>query len=142
MRGQVSVEYLIILGVVLLIMVPASFLLFERARQTTDQVTSSQIIRIGSELTTGIAAIYSLGKNSWTTLEVSFPESANSFFVNSDNEIIVGFDTNSGSSEAVFFTDIPLQTPFGDGNISSNFHPGKFKVKIISQGDKIFLSEI
>lgn len=140
MRAQISVEYLVILGVVLVIMVPVSILLFERARQTSDQISSSQIIRIGSEVTNSILSVYSLGKNSWTTLDVNFPDSSKEFYVNADNEIVVDFDTNKGRSEAIFFSDIPLQTPFG-GNISKSFHSGRFKLKIISQGDSVFLEE-
>src|SRR3989344_3885337 len=117
MRGQISVEYLVILGVILVIMVPAGFLLFERAQQTTDQISNSQIIRIGNNLVSSIISIYSLGKNSWTTLEVNFPENTQEFYVNSDNEIVAEFDTNKGRSQAIFFTDIPLQTPF-NGNIT------------------------
>ncbi len=140
MRSQVSVEYLVILGVILVIMVPAGFLLFERARQTTDQISSSQVIRIGNDLVNSIIAVYSLGKNSWTTLEVNFPENTQAFYVNGDNEIVAEFDTNKGRSEAIFFTDIPLQTPF-NGNITNEFHSGTFKIKIVSQGDSIFLLE-
>ncbi|MEK6962818.1 MAG: hypothetical protein AABX70_00215 [Nanoarchaeota archaeon] len=140
MRGQVSVEYLVILGVILVIMVPAGLLLFERARQTTDQIASSQVIRIGSDLINNIIAVYSLGKNSWTTLEVNFPSNSKEFYVNSDNEIVVAFETNKGLSEAIFFTDIPLQTPYTP-NISNSFHSGTFKIKIISQGNSVYLAE-
>ncbi|HLD04123.1 MAG TPA: hypothetical protein VJG90_00230 [Candidatus Nanoarchaeia archaeon] len=140
MRGQVSVEYLVILGVVLVIMVPAGLLLFERAKQTTDQIASSQIIRIGNDLVNGIIAVYSLGRNSWTTLEVNFPDNAQEFYVNNDNELVVEFDTNKGTSQAIFFTDIRLETPF-NGNITKEFHSGTFKIKIISQGDSVFLAE-
>ena len=141
MRGQVSVEYLDILGVILVIMVPAGFLLFERAKQTTDQIASSEVIRIGNNLINNVIAVYSLGKNSWTTLEVNFPKNSKSFYVNSDNEVVVGFDTNKGLSEAIFFTDIPLQTAY-QSNVSNSFHPGTFKIKIISQGNSVFLTEI
>lgn len=140
MRGQISVEYLVILGIVLVIMVPAAFLLFERARQTSDQISSSQIIRIGNEVTNSVIAVYSLGKNSWTTLDVNFPDATKEFYVNAYNEIVVVFDTNKGRSEAIFFSDISLQTPF-NGNVSKTFHSGRFKLKIISQGDSIFLEE-
>ncbi len=139
--GQVSVEYLVILGVILVIMVPAGLLLFERAKQTTDQIASSQIIRIGNDLVNGIIAVYSLGKNSWTTLEVNFPANSKEFYINNDNEIVVTFDTNKGPSEAIFFTDVPLQTPY-NGNISNSFHSGTFKIKIISQGTSVYLIEI
>lgn len=140
MRGQVSVEYLVILGVILVIMVPSGFLLFERARQTTDQIASSQIIRIGNDLINNAIAVYSLGKNSWTTLEVNFPSNSKEFYVNNDNEIVVEFDTNKGRSEAIFFTDIPLQTSYM-GNVSNSFHAGTFKIKIISQGNSVYLTE-
>jgi len=139
-KAQVSIEYLFILSLALAIIIPGSSLFYSYSKDSNEQIVASQINRIGNNILTNAEQMYAIGKDSWITLEVSFPESTLDAYVVDNSELVITYQTSRGVTESVFFTDIPIAGKYA-GNLSSQFHVGNMKVKIESVGNKVLIGE-
>ena len=72
-RGQASVEYLMVSGMMLLIIVPSVFAFMQYSNSQTREVESNQIFRLGSRLAIETQTVYYGGKDSKSTIEEQFP---------------------------------------------------------------------
>jgi uncharacterized Fe-S center protein len=141
MKGQVAVEYLFILALALAIIVPGSMLFFNYSKGSNEKLVASQINRIGNNIINHAEEMYTIGKNSWVTIDVNFPDSTEEVYTTPDNsELIIKYNTPRGITEAVFFTDAPILGSY-EGYISSEFHQGHMNLKIESKGDEVLIGE-
>ncbi|MFC2134079.1 class III signal peptide-containing protein [Bacteroidota bacterium] len=139
-KGQISVEYLLIIGMALAILVPGSILFYNYSKNSNEQLVASQINRIGKNIISNAEQMYTIGKNSWVTLDISFPESTTDAYIVDGSELVIKYQTTRGITESVFFTDITIEGLFS-GNISNPFHSGNMKIKIESLGDRVLIGE-
>ncbi|MFH1649070.1 MAG: hypothetical protein ABIA93_00800 [Candidatus Woesearchaeota archaeon] len=104
-RAQVSLEYLFIVGLALAIIIPGAYLFYSYSKSSNDDLTSSEIVRVGNEVLRVGEEAYVSGTNSWRTLKVTFPESVqNMIFIDDSNqEMVINYWTENGLTEAVFF---------------------------------------
>jgi len=72
-KGQASVEYLMVSGMMLLIIVPSVFAFMQYSNSQTREVESNQIFRLGSRLAIETQTVYYGGKDSKSTIEEQFP---------------------------------------------------------------------
>jgi hypothetical protein len=73
-RGQVSIEYMIILGFVVLALVPLTLVYFSYSTETKQQIIDSQVNQIERKIVDSAEAVYYLGELSRTTIKVYIPE--------------------------------------------------------------------
>jgi hypothetical protein len=130
---------MLVLGVAFLVMLPAGYLFYSFTQSNQDTIEGSQITRSGREIVTKAEEMYTIGPNSWTTLEVNLPESVENVYVNG-RELVIRHQTQVGVSDAVFFSRINLTSPYG-GNISGNFTPGYTSVRVESNGTEVLVYE-
>ncbi len=108
-KGQSSVEYLFVVAIALLLLVPGSIIFYRYSADSQKSIVSSQVYKSGSDLITTADLMYSIGADSWQTIELTFPSDVNSLEVYRDgsmSELVIsyGFD----NSQAVFFTKTSL----------------------------------
>jgi uncharacterized protein (UPF0333 family) len=145
-RGQVSVEYLMIIAIALGVLVPSIFLFYTYSKSATNEVTGSQLNDIGLQMVAAGKSTYALGVNARRTLEFTMPAGITRIAATGD-ELVIVYETQYGQSEAVFFSSIPLRgldssgalTP--DGNISVA-HPGLTRYRFISVGSEVHIEEV
>lgn len=137
-NGQSSIEYLFIVVLALTLILPASFLFFDFSRSSEDSVISSQINRVGNDILSSAEQVYVIGNNSRVTLDLVLPDSLESVVIYDEVELVVSYYTQTGLSQAVFFSDVnitngtarchpsPCPVPLG---------PGSNNVRISSRGD-------
>ena len=73
-RGQVASEYLGIVIIVLIILIPVLILYIRYSGETRDAVTSSKIDSIANELSKTANQVYVYGEGTQNSISVSFPE--------------------------------------------------------------------
>jgi hypothetical protein len=139
MKGQVSIEYLIIIGVALGVLIPGILFFYAYSQSGTSATTNSRINDIGLQIVTTVKSTYAVGTGAWQTVEFIMPDTVTRVYVN-QTELIFVYDTESGPSEAVFFSPINMTASNTDGNISS-VHGGATKYRISSRGQTIFINE-
>jgi hypothetical protein len=144
-RGQSSVEYLSVVAIALMVLIPGSYLFLNYSKSTSEQVSASQLNLAGSEIISEAEKMYVLGKNSWVTLELSLPGNFLDAGIHDGKEMYFRYGSGSGESYAVFF---PLG--FNISNSSSscldecvlNLNTGLNRVRIQSQGTFVSIVKI
>jgi len=140
-RAQVSVEYMIVLGMALLLLLPGSYLFYSFSQGTNDQLIGAQITRAGLEILSTADAMYAVGQNSWSTITINFPENVKNIYILDNEELVVEYETQNGLSEAIFFSNINITGAYS-GNISYNFQYGLTKIKVSSMGSYVVIEEL
>ncbi|PIN80803.1 hypothetical protein COV13_02970 [Candidatus Woesearchaeota archaeon CG10_big_fil_rev_8_21_14_0_10_32_9] len=139
-------EYLSIISIALLILIPSTMLFLNYSKSTTDTITSGQLNLIGTTLQNKAEEMYVVGKGSWVTLEFSFPQSFQEAGINTGNELYFTYSTAKGVSQVVFFFDRFNITSITNTSCSTycnlNFSEGINKIKIESNGSQVIVKKV
>ena len=110
-RGQASIEYITVVAIALLIIIPATFLFFRYTSDSQDSLLNSQVEKIGTELIDTGRLMFSFGENSWRTMELTFPADIHDVIIYDDggiSEFVLKYTNGDKLTESVFFTNIDL----------------------------------
>jgi len=135
-------EYMLIVGFALVVIIPATFLFYNYSRGSNDELIASQINSIGVEMLDSVERMYIGGEHQWETLKLNLPDTVTEMYILDNTELVIEYNTQSGLSEAVFFSDINMTTPTTDcvGNVCNfSINPGYIKVRVESKGDYVLL---
>ncbi len=139
-RGQSSIEYLMIVGIALGLLVPAVFFFVSYSNTQRATGISSQINDIGIAVVTAAAESYALGTGARRQVEVNIPAEVTRIWVDG-NELAIRYETPHGPSEAVFFASISLNSSSSDGNVTVP-HEGITRLRLVSLGTSVNLTEV
>ncbi len=146
--GQAAFEYLLLAGVAMMLIVPGAMLFYNYSLRSGDELVRAKIHLMGSELIDTVEKVYYVGESSWETVKMELPENVNWIYVLDNSEVVIGYNTQVGISEAVFFSDVNITTPYL-GPISnqryfsdpSSMHTGLIILKITSMGRYVLVNE-
>jgi hypothetical protein len=144
-RGQSSVEYLSIVAIALMVLIPGSYLFLTYSKGTTDQVSSSQLNLAGVEIISEAEKMYVLGTNSWVTLEISLPGIFLDAGIHDGKEMFFRYSSGAGDSSVVFFPvgfNISNNSTACTGFCDLELTPGVNRVRIQSQGQFVSIRKI
>jgi len=132
-RAQVSVEYLIIIGISFAILIPAGYFFYSYSKNSNDATIRSQIAQTGSSIITTAESIYGLGEGSLVTLNLRYPDNIRDVYIlnggSGENELVIKYELSSGMNEAVFFSKVSLS-----GNYT---YPGRSACSLPCQNSSI-----
>lgn len=151
-RGQSAFEYIMVVGIAMLLIVPGALLFYNYSVKSGDELVRSRIEMAGNNILGSAEKVYYIGENSWETIEIDFPESVRWMYILNNSELVIEYDSHTGLSEAVFFSDINITT---DPNYCildrcyitdvpsdpENAHPGLNIIKITSMGGYVLINE-
>lgn len=103
-KGQGSFEYISIVAVALLLIIPSTVLFLNYSQSTGDEVLSSQFNFIGNNIVSKSEEMFVVGKDSWSTVEVNLPNSFQNATVVNQEDLVFTYQSRRGLSQAVFFT--------------------------------------
>ena len=134
-------EYLFVVVLSLALILPASFLFFDFSKGSEDAVVASQVNRIGNRIVSSAEEMYVLGDDSRVTLDLVMPDSLESMEIYGERELVVSYYTQTGLSQAVFFSDINMTngtaTDCNPGPCPIDVGPGANAVRVESEGDAV-----
>jgi len=136
MKGQVSIELLIIVGVVLLIFIPILVLVYIKTNEANALISSYQAELAVVRLAYLANSVGALGSNTSILAEVFIPPGVRGMEtkrVHGGGEIIMNITTPEGESEIVEITKYPIANPqsfpsssgWARFNITSNYSGGE-----------------
>lgn len=100
-----------------MIVIPGAFVFSQYSASSQDSLRNTQIFKIGSDLIDASELMFSVGENSWQTIDLTFPNEVISLTVydgaDGINELVIEYE-DEYISNAVFYTEVPLK------NSSSN----------------------
>ncbi|MBN2053180.1 hypothetical protein JW756_06780 [Candidatus Woesearchaeota archaeon] len=148
--GQGAFEYVLVVGIAMLIIVPGAILFYNYSTKSEDQVARSQIELVGNDIIETVEKVYYIGENSWETLKINIPDNVRWVYILQNSELVIEYDSQSGISEAVFFTDnINITTPYSiagkeyisDVSADGEMHKGVRLIKVTSLGNRVLINE-
>jgi uncharacterized protein (UPF0333 family) len=140
MRGQISVEYLIITAVAIGILVPGVMFFYGYSQSAGGGGSvNAHLNDIGLRAVATAKSTYGLGTGARQTIEFVMPKEVVRAYVNA-TELVFVYETSVGTSETVFFSNINMTGSSSDGNISIP-HPGLTKYRFTSLGQTVLINE-
>ena len=141
MKGQVSTELLIVVGVVLLIFIPILVLVYIKTNEANAQISSYQAELAVVRLAYLANSVGALGSNTSILAEVFIPQGVTSMetkSVHGGGEIIMRITSPDGESEIVEITKYPIAnnqsfssaSGWARFNITSSYSGGEAKLII------------
>lgn len=132
-RGQISTEYLIVIGFVVFLVLGILGVAFFYTSITNDQIKVSQVSNLANKIITSAESVFYAGEPSKLTIIGYLPIGVNSFEIMS-KEIVVEIATSSGVTIMSFSSNVPLS-----GSISSS--EGVKRIEVLAQQNEILISE-
>jgi hypothetical protein len=111
--AQASMEYLIVVGLAFLVMIPSIYFFFNFSKESGQEISLSQIDAIGREIVRTSESILYSGPGSKTTMTIGIPEGVVGASLYDQRELAFNVSTASGDSELVFFSRVNLSIPQG-----------------------------
>lgn len=118
-NAQASFEYLAVLALTLIILIPSVYIFYNQSRMSKEEVADSQINSIGKQVIDNAKFVHYSGVGSKITLDVEIPSGVERIYVVRGRELVFDIDSSIGKTQIVFFSDIaelemtPLISPFG-----------------------------
>lgn len=111
MKAQVSIEYLMVIGLLLTVMLPATYYFYQYSESSSDQISSAQIETFGRAIAINAAGVYRAGEPSRMTIQGRLP----------DNVVWLGL--NSDWSKKI--NEVVFVTKSSEGELSEHAYPSK-----------------
>jgi hypothetical protein len=147
-KAQISVEYLIVLGITMVLLIGASYIFFQYSKSSSEKILKSEVNNIGNKIMTTAESVYSLGEGSMIRLELNFPDQISNVYIVGNSELVIRAEFSTGNTESVFFSDIPINGTIntaGPGVIPVSIgmvHPGINVINVKSKGSWVEINLI
>ena len=132
-RGQLSVEYLTLVGFTLTFIVILTIIQFEQTEEKNTLIVSSQADRIARKLVDTAEEIYFLGEPARTTIKIYMPTNIRNVTIQ-DQNIIIKMVTGAGISDIPRYATVNMT-----GNISAT--SGIKYITVKAMGNKVCVQE-
>ncbi|MFA5060869.1 MAG: hypothetical protein WC494_00960 [Candidatus Pacearchaeota archaeon] len=127
-RGQVSIEYIILVGFITFVIIGTLGLAFFYSGGIKDHVRSNQVSNFAGKIISTAESVYYYGSPSKATISVYLPEGVKEIELYEKN-ILITLQTSSGIEKVAFTSKVPIE-----GNLSSSF--GIKNIEILAQDNK------
>jgi uncharacterized protein (UPF0333 family) len=106
-KSQISIEYLSILGFVLVVLIFILALSFVYSRQIEDQIIVNQVDKIAKEIVDSAESVYYYGEPTKTTIKAYHPENIEQISI-SANDILFVVRTKNGLTDISYHSEVNL----------------------------------
>ena len=146
MKSQASMEYLIVVGIAFLVMIPAIYFFFSFSRESGMEISTNQLDAIGREIVQTSESIFYSGAGSKTTLTLTMPEGLLSARIMDQRELVFNISTAVGYSELVFFSRVNLTSTsdchLGPCVLPQVGSPGAKKVQLTALNNSVLIEQV
>jgi uncharacterized protein (UPF0333 family) len=133
-KAQISVEYVLVVGFALLMIIPVVVVFFKQTNELGDSLSISQAEKIVKRIAETAEVVYYQGEPSQNTLTMYFPERINAIYIG-ENEISFEMLTTAGTNDVFAVSSV---------NITGFLEPGSGikKVRIKAYGNYVNITEV
>ena len=103
-------EYLLIIALTFAIIIPTTYLFYNYSKESNQEISDSQITKLGRIIVDSAESIFYSGQGSKTTLELNVPDNVKAVQIIDGRELIFNVSTSFGTSEIVFFSKAQITT--------------------------------
>jgi uncharacterized protein (UPF0333 family) len=130
-KGQVSIEYLIIVGFVTVVLIGILGVAFIYSGAIKDQIKMSQVNNYANKIISASESVYYSGSPSKTTLMLYLPEGVKLINI-TNNSLYLSVETSTGLNEMSFSSNVPI-----NGNLIAD--SGIRKIQVMADTDKVVI---
>lgn len=134
-RGQVSMEYMLVIGFSLLMILPVIVIYGKERQGINDQVNMKQAQNIGRKIADAAETVYYLGKPAKTTLKVYMPNNVESLTVGNNTVLFKIRTTNTVPADIPSYCSVNIT-----GTLSNK--PGIQYVQVVAGDNVVNISTI
>ncbi|MBI3622885.1 hypothetical protein HY212_02280 [Candidatus Pacearchaeota archaeon] len=134
-RGQVGIEYIMIVGFVTFAIISIIALAFFYSGQIKDRIRLNQVENFATQLVNSAESVFSAGEPSKATLKLYLPDGVQSIEINQDY-ILITTQTEGGQNKRSFDSQVPLQP----GIITPE--EGIKKLSIVATANNVVISQV
>ena len=152
-RGQIAIEYILMLALALMIILPAVYLFRNYAYESNENLVQNRIYEISNTIMTSARKLYYYGPPSKTTLTLEMPPQVDNMFLLvyespisvEENEYYLGFRI-AGTKDILIESEVPLNVTL-NSTVSRNIEQCNNRIcyyfpdKFYSKGKKIYTLE-
>jgi len=135
-KGQVSMEYMLVVGFALLMVIPLFAIYGKHSQETNDQVNTHQAYNIARKIVDSAETVYYLGKPAKTTIKVYMPHNIENVTVQS-RAILFNIRSTEGR---VIQVPPPESSINMSGSISAS--PGMHLIEIVADDYFVNISTV
>ena len=106
-KSQISFEYMMVVGMMAIIIIPLVLIYYSYSSSSSSSTSTSQALLIARKIVDSSESVYYLGKPSFTTLTINFPENIDSINLSS-KEVTFKIKTKDGVSDIVAISTINI----------------------------------
>jgi uncharacterized protein (UPF0333 family) len=106
-KGQVSMEYMILVGFLVVVTIPLILVYNTQYKGTSQQIISNQADQLGQKIVDTAESIYYLGQPSKTMIKVYMPQQIENITISND-EIVFRVRVSKGVDEIVKLSSVPI----------------------------------
>lgn len=107
-RAQASIEFLMVTGIAMTLLVGATFFLFDFTQSSNDSNSLQQAAQLGYRIVDDAANMYVFGSGSLTTVSGSNPNSIQSIYTVDNDTLIIEIQTRNGVVPVQVFSTVPI----------------------------------
>ena len=108
LKSQSSLEYLLIVALTFAIIVPTTYLFYNYSKESNQEISDSQITKLGRSIIDSAESIFYSGQGSKTVLELNVPDNVKAVQIIDGREMVFNASTSFGTSEIVFFSKVNI----------------------------------
>ncbi|MBT4136192.1 hypothetical protein HOD75_01840 [archaeon] len=132
-RGQISFEYLVIMGFVMFVIISILGVAFIYSGSIKDRIKVTQVNNCANKVISSAESIFYTGFPSRTVIDCYLPENLLDIEI-LENRLFVSVQTSTGIVKTGFSSDVPIT-----GDITSG--SGIKRIRVIAQENNVLLSD-
>lgn len=147
-RAQVSLEFLMIVGIAMLIMTASTYFVFDFTQSNNDQSGFQQAAQVGYTLVDEAVNMYVYGQGSFITLTGSMPQNIHDAYIVENQTLVFELTSQQGIVPVYIFSDVPINGTQAQGDRvlltepGTSVHPGNTQFRVESMGDWIQIRQV
>jgi uncharacterized protein (UPF0333 family) len=130
-RGQISMEYLIVTGFVVFVIVGILGVALYYSTSLKDGVTTYNLNNFGNKVTSAAESVFYSGSPSQATISAYLPEGVREIGI-VENAIYMNVSTSTGILSVAYFSDVPIV-----GNITTT--SGVKRITLYAQDSRVLI---
>lgn len=108
MKAQYALEYLMIIAITLMVILPATYLFSTYSRESLSEITDPQVREIGRNIIGNSESVYFSGESSKMVMDVRMPPQVSDIYILYNRELVFKTYSEVGDNELVFFSDVNI----------------------------------
>lgn len=132
-RGQISIEYLIIVGFIAFIVLVVVGMALYYSSTIRDTINSNEISDYASKIVSSAESVYYSGEPSKLTVSTYLPQQVADVQI-IENSIVISYTTRAGTAKIGFTSNVPIT-----GTLTAR--PGIHKISLVAQANGVAISE-